>query len=75
MLTETRFAISAEFFNTNKGKQLKLYPPKEVFLSESRKMSFESITEQARGICYYSLFRDVSPRIDGCHYDRQRGLV
>ena len=63
MLTEAKFAISAEFFNTNKGKQLKLYPPKEVFLSESRKMSFESITEQARGICYYSLFRDVSPFI------------
>ena len=63
MLTETKFAISAEFFNTNKGKQLKLYPPKEVFLSESRKMSFESIAEQARVICYYTLIKDVSPFI------------
>lgn len=63
MLTETKFAISAEFFNTNKGKQLRLYPPNEVFLSKSRKMSYESIAEQARGICYYTLIKDVSPYI------------
>ena len=63
MLTEAKFAISAEFFNTNKGKQLKLYPPSEVFLSKSHKMSFGSIAEQTRSICHYTLIKDVSPYI------------